>query len=108
MSKLCLRRKIEKHYLGEIITFNMFCSNSTKMLYADNKQLIKLVCNDMKKLMYILICSNGVRSVFDTRSKSFISEIITSNKFCATPHKCYMRINKQFIELVYNDMKNLT
>ena len=37
----------------------------------------------------------------------FLCEIITFNKFCATPHKCYMRINKQLIKLVYNDVKNL-
>ena len=34
-------------------------------------------------------------------------EIITFNKFCATAHKCYMRINEQLIKLVYNDVKNL-
>ena len=39
--------------------------------------------------------------------KLFLCEIITFNKFCATPHKCYMRINKQLIKLVYNDEKNL-
>ena len=35
--------------------------------------------------------------------KLFLCEIITFNKFCASPHKCYMRINK----LVYNDVKKL-
>ena len=39
--------------------------------------------------------------------KLYPCEIITFNKFCATPHKCYMRINKQIIKLVYNDEKNL-
>ena len=39
--------------------------------------------------------------------KLYLCEIITFNKFCATPHKCYMRINKQLIKLVYNDEKNL-
>ena len=39
--------------------------------------------------------------------KLFLCEIITFNKFCATHHKCYMRINKQLIKLVYNDEKNL-
>ena len=34
----------------------------------------------------------------------FLCEIIT---FCATPHKCYMQINKQLIKLVYTDEKNL-
>ena len=39
--------------------------------------------------------------------KLYPCEIFTFNKFCATPHKCYMRINKQLIKLVYNDVKNL-
>ena len=37
----------------------------------------------------------------------FLGEIITFNKFCATPHKCYMRINKELIKLIYTDEKNL-
>ena len=41
------------------------------------------------------------------RLKSFICEIITFNKFCATPRKYYMPINEQLIKLVYNDVKNL-
>ena len=39
--------------------------------------------------------------------KLYPCEIITFIKFSATPHKCYMRINKQLIKLVYNDVKNL-
>ena len=39
--------------------------------------------------------------------KLFQCEIITFNKFRATPHKYYMRINKQLIKLVYTDEKNL-
>ena len=39
--------------------------------------------------------------------KLYPCEIFTFNKFCATPHKCYMRINKQLIKLVYTDEKNL-
>ena len=39
--------------------------------------------------------------------KLFLCEIITFNKFRATPDKCYMRINKQLIKLVYTDEKNL-
>ena len=39
--------------------------------------------------------------------KLYLCEIITFNKFCVTPHKCYMRINKQLIKLIYNDEKNL-
>ena len=74
-----------------------------------SKQLINLVYNDMKILTYILICSNGVQSVFWYKfEKLYLCEIITFNKFCATPHKCYMRINKQLIKLVYNNVKNFT
>ena len=39
--------------------------------------------------------------------KLFLCEIIIFNKFCATPHQCYMQIKKQLIKLVYNDEKNL-
>ena len=39
--------------------------------------------------------------------KLYLCEILTFNKVCATPHQCYMRINKQLIKLVYNDEKNL-
>ena len=39
--------------------------------------------------------------------KLYPCEIFTFNKFCATPHKSYMWINKQLIKLVYNDVKNL-
>ena len=34
MSKLCLQRKL---YLCEIITFDMFCCNPTKLLNADKQ-----------------------------------------------------------------------
>ena len=109
MSKLCLQRKIEKHYICEIITFNLFCSNSTKCYLRISEQIINLVYNDMKNLTYIFVGSNRVHSVFDTRSKSFyLCEIIAFNKLCAIPHKCRMRRNKQLIKLVYNNMKNFT
>ena len=48
------------------------------------------------------------RVYFETKNeKLYLCEIITFNKFCASPHKYYMRINKQLIKLVYNDVKNL-
>ena len=73
-----------------------------------NKQLIKLVYNDVKNLAYSLMCSNGVQSVDEVKIEMlFLCEIITFSKFCATPHKCYMPINKQLIKLVYTDEKNL-
>ena len=43
------------------------------------------------------------------RLKSFIYVRLSHlNCFVATPQKCYMQINKQLINLVYNDMMNLT
>ena len=39
--------------------------------------------------------------------KLFLCKIIIFNKFCATTHKYYMRIHKQLVNLVYNDVKNL-
>ena len=48
------------------------------------------------------------RVYFETKiEKLYLCEIITLHKFCASPLKCYMRINKQLIILVYNDVKNL-
>ena len=71
-----------------------------------NKQRIKLVYNNVKNLTYILICS---RVYFDTKIENlYLCETITFIKFCATPHQCYMQINKQLVKLVYNDMKNFT
>ena len=40
--------------------------------------------------------------------KLYLSEIMTFDLFLTTPHKCYMRIDKQLIKVVYNDVKNLT
>ena len=49
------------------------------------------------------------RVYFDTKIQNlYLCETITFSKFCATPHKCYMQINKQLVKLVYDDMKNLT
>ena len=109
MSKLCLQRKIEKHYLREINTFNKFCCNSTKCYMRINKQLIKLVYNDVKKLAQSLMCSNGSRMYFDAKiEKLYLCEIITFNKFCATPHKCYMQINKQLINACLQSCEELS
>ena len=48
------------------------------------------------------------RVYFETKiEKVYLCEIITFNKFCASPLKCYKGINKQLIILVYNDVKNL-
>ena len=71
-----------------------------------NKQRIKLVYNNVKNLTYLLICS---RVYFDTKIENlYLCETITFIKFCATPHQCYMQINKQLVKLVYKDVKNFT
>ena len=74
-----------------------------------NKQLINLVYNDVKNLLYSLICFNGVQSVFwniDRKALSVWDNHIDS--FFTTTRKCFLRINKQLINLDYDDMKNLT
>ena len=43
---------------------NHISYNFTKCYMRINKQLVNLVYNDMKNLMYSLICFNGVQSVF--------------------------------------------
>ena len=106
----CLQWKIQNVYLWEIITFDLFSYNSTKCSMRINKQLINLVYKDniMKNLLYSLIFFNGVQSVFwniDRKALSVWDNHIDS--FFTTTHKCFLRINKQLINLDY-DMKNLT
>ena len=105
----CLQWKIQNVYLWEIITFDLFSYNSTKCYIRINKQLINLVYNDMKNLTYSLICFNCVQSVFwniDRKALSAWDDHIDS--FFTTTRKCFLRINKQLINLDYDDMKNLT
>ena len=74
-----------------------------------NKELINLVYNDMKNLTYSLLCFNGVKSVFwniDRKALSLWDNHIDS--FFTTTPKCLLRINKQLINLDYDDMKYLT
>ena len=47
------------------------------------------------------------RVYFEVKIEKLFQCEITFNKFRATPHKCYMWINKQLIKLVYTDEKNL-
>ena len=63
-SRVYFEAKIEKLYPCEIFTFNKFCATPQKCYMWINKQLIKLVYNDVKYLAYSLMCSNGVQSVF--------------------------------------------
>ena len=56
-----------------------------------------------------LIFFNGVQSVFwniDRKALSVWDKHIDS--FFTTTHKCFLRINKQLINLDNDDMKNLT
>ena len=84
-----------------------------------NKQLIKLTSTMMYEELNVnfehAMCPECIFEAdvvskvnFEVKiEKLYVCEKITLNKFCATAHKCYMRINKQLITLVYNDMKNL-
>ena len=108
MSRVYFEAKIEKLYLCEIITFNKFCATPLKCYMRINKQLIKLVYNDVKNLDKFSSAPMVSRVYFEaTIQKLYLCEIITFNKFCATPLKCYMRLNKQLITLVYNDVNHL-
>ena len=95
--------------LWEIITFDWFSYNSTKCSMRINKQLINLVYNDIKNLLYSLICFNGVQSVFwniDRKAFSVWDNHIDS--FFTTTRKRFLRIYMQLINLDYDDMKNST
>ena len=86
-----------------------FFTTTRKCFLRINKQLINLVYNDMKNLLYSLIFFNGVQSVFwniDRKALSVWDNHIDS--FFTTTHKCFLRINKQLINLDCDDMKNLT
>ena len=105
----CLHWKIQNVYLWEIITFDLFSYNFPKCSMRINKQLINLVYKNMKNLLYSLIFFTGVQSVFwniDRKALSVWDNHIDS--FFTTTHKCFLRINKQLINLDYDDMKNLT
>ena len=132
----CLQWTIQNVYLWEIITFDLYFYNYTKCYIRTSKQLIKLIYNDNmknltyniilicfncvqsvfwnidrkpKNLMYSLICFNGVKSVFwniDRKALSVWDNHIDS--VFTTTRKCLLWINKQLINLDYDDMKNLT
>ena len=74
-----------------------------------NKQLIKLVYNDVKNLAYSLMCYNGVQSVSSMEDPKRLS--LRDNHiwliFLQVHINCSLQINKQLIKLVYNEEKNL-
>ena len=72
-SSVYFEAKIEKLYPCEIITFNKFCATPHKCYMRINKQLIKLVYNDVKNLAYSFMCSNGVQSVFWSKDRKAFS-----------------------------------
>ena len=93
------------------INIDSFFTTTRKCFQRINMQLITLDSDDMKNLRYILIsCKINVSKLYQQRKieKLYLCEISHLTCFVATPQKCYMRINKQLINLVYNDMKNLT
>ena len=73
VSRVYFEAKIEKLYPCEIFTFNKFCATPRKCYMWINKQLIKLVYNDVKNLSYSLMCSNGVHSVFLSKDRNAFS-----------------------------------
>ena len=105
-SRVYFDTKIENLYLCETITFRKFCATPHKCYMQINKQLVKLVYNDVKNFRLAAIVS---KFFLQTKiEKHYICDIITFNLFHSNCTKCYMRINKQLNNLVYNDMKNLT
>ena len=78
------------------------------MLYAIKEATYKLVYNDVKNLEQILICCKCIQCLQWKIQNVYLWEIITFDLFSYKSTKCYIRINKQLINLVYNDMKNLT
>ena len=108
MSKVCLQWKIQNVYLWEIITFDLFSYNYTKCYIRTSKQLIKLVYNDMKNLMYSLICFNGVQSVFWNIDRKALSLRDNHIWLIFLPlHQMLYAIKQATYKLVYNDVKNL-
>ena len=79
------------------------------MLYP-NKQATYLPClQRYEELTYSLLCFNGVKNVFwniDRKALSVWDNHIDS--FFTTARKWLLWINKQLINLDYDDMKNLT
>ena len=73
VSRVYFEAKIEKLYPCEIFTLNKFCATPHKCYMWINKQLIKLVYNDVKNLAYSLMCSNGVQSVFWSKDRNAFS-----------------------------------
>ena len=73
VSRVYFEAKIEKLCPCEIFTYNKFCVTTHKCYMWINKQLIKLVYNDVKYLAYSLMCSNGVQSVFWSKERNAFS-----------------------------------
>ena len=78
------------------------------MLYAIKQATYKLVYNDVQNLEQILSCCKCIQCLQWKIQNVYLWEIITFDLFSYNSTKCYIRINKQLINLVYNDMKNLT
>ena len=78
------------------------------MLYAIKQATYKLVYNDVQNLEQILSCCKCIQCLQWKIQNVYLWEIIIFDLFSYNSTKCYIRINKQLINLVYNDMKNLT
>ena len=103
MSRVCLQWKIQNVYLRDNHICLIFLQLH-QMLYAIKQATNKLDYNDVKNLARILSCCKCIQGLQWKIQNVYLWEIIT---FLTTPPICYMWINKQLINLVYNDMKNL-
>ena len=94
------------------IQIDSFFTTTRKCFLQINLQLINLDYDHMKNFTYILISCKCFQIVSKRKDwKAFIYVRLSHlHCFVVTPQKCYMRINKQLINLVYNDniMMNLT
>ena len=107
MSRVCLQWKIQNVYLRDNHIWIIFLQLH-QMLYAIKQATYKLVYNDVQNLAQILSCCKCIQCLQWKIQNVYLWEIITFDLFPYNSTKCYIRINKQLINLVYNDMKNLT
>ena len=90
-------KSIETFFLS---TIDVLLISSTKKHLRRNKELIKLVHNNVQNLSSVLSCCNSVKSMFskkDAKALSLRDNHIDS--FITTTRKCLLRINKQLIKL---------
>ena len=93
-----------KYCISEIIIKTYFRQDNPARA---SQQLSKLLHSDVKNLTSILVCRNGPKSA-TWNSKHCICEIITWDLFFIPLFENHLRTIIQQIDLLYNDVKNLT